>query len=169
MIFYRANFTTLWLNIESNEQLGILDTGYIEDYNGVDGHLTFFHVGSGTPYDVVMVAVPAETPDTPNDYFRGAVALASIPDGEYEVRCRVRDLVGNYTIVGSVASPLGTERILSLAIRIQVGSPIRYAVQVGPLTARGGYSVDVARQPVTVTRARGIELVEAIRQQVLVE
>lgn len=144
-IFYRHHYTTLWLNISSNEQLGVLDTGYIEDYNGVDGHITLFNVGTSIAYDVVMVEVPAETPGIPNDYLRGGIALAGLPDGLYQVRCRVRDVVGNYTIIGSVSSPNGTEQVLALDLTIATGSPNIAVVQTGPLTVRGGLDVEVPR------------------------
>ena len=159
-VFYRGTFTALWLNISSNEALGILDTDYIEDYNGVDGHITLFNVGTGTPYDVVMLSVPSETPSVDNDYFRGAISLLTIPNGQYEVRCRVKDVVGNYTIIGAVSSPIGGERILSLPIDVLAGDPVRYIVDVGPLALRGGRDVDVSRHLNFIDRSRLIEKLE---------
>jgi hypothetical protein len=143
--FYRNNFSLLWIDIRSNEQLGILDTAFIEDYNGVDGAVTLVRLSDDYAYSVPMSAVPGQTPETPDDYFRGSIALNTLPDGIYEVRGRVKDLAGNYSVMGSVASPLGTERIFDMQIRIISGSGSKRVVDVGAFTVRGAYLVDVGR------------------------
>jgi hypothetical protein len=158
--FFRANFSSIWLNIASNEALGVLDTDYLEDYNGVDGHISLVHLESGVFYDVVMTEVQAETPSVLHDYFRGALSLAGIPDGTYDVRCRVRDVVGNYSIIGAVASPIGTERVLSLRLTVRAGNPLRYVADSGPLTVRGGYAVDVRRSGRAIDAIRVAERVD---------
>ena len=126
MIAYRGVFSTLWLTLASNEVLGILDTGYLEDFFGADGQVTVHHIEGGTDYPVVMVEQPAQTPGTANDVFMGQLALASIPDGHYEIRGRCRDTGGNYSILGSVDSPLGGEQVLALPFEVKEGAGLHY-------------------------------------------
>ena len=37
---YRGGMTTLWLTLQSNEALGVLDTDYMEDYFGAEGQVS---------------------------------------------------------------------------------------------------------------------------------
>ena len=139
---YRDNFTTLWVELWADEQLGLLDSDYIEDFDGVDGAVTLHHVDTATDYQVAMLPYPGETPGTDNDVFKGTLPLSSLPDGLFEVRGRARDAVENETVMGEIAggTPPGA-RVLSLQLTVATGSsPTIYAV---PVTAafRGGYSV----------------------------
>lgn len=96
--FYRGTYTQLTITITSNEVLGILDTDYVEDYYGVDGQITLYHPASGVRYPILMTAIIPET------QFRGYFSLATAPLGRYEVQGRVRDKVGNYTVIGAFNS-----------------------------------------------------------------
>jgi len=143
--FARASYTQLWLKIRSDETLGILDSDYLEDYNGVDGQITLHHVATVTDYTVLMSHVPGETPTIPFDVFQGVYSpLADLPDGIYELRFRCRDVMGNYTIVNSVQNPFGGERILSLNLEI-VPFLFGYIYQEGSVIARGGITIDLRR------------------------
>jgi hypothetical protein len=119
--FSRSNYIQLAITLSSNEALGILDSAYLEDYNGNDGILTLFHEATGTRYPLLMTELPDETPSIEHDVFRGYFVLSSKPDGLYWLQGRIRDVAGNYTILGAVASPNGTEQILNVGIEILTG------------------------------------------------
>lgn len=104
-VFYRAAYSTMFVDLGANEELGLLDTDYVEDHAGVDGQITLYHRATDTRYTFPVVAVPGQTPGIPNDYFRAAVTLAGIPDGVFAIEGRVRDLVGNETLL--VEAPVG--------------------------------------------------------------
>ncbi len=148
--FYRGNYNNVVLVIRSNEELAILDSDYIEDYNGVDGQVSLYHVSTGVRYPVPVTGVPSMTPLTPNDYFRGTYPLAGIPNGEYQVQFRVRDIGGNYVISGGFFSPIGTEKVSTLTMTILPGTGMIYVVDVGPLLLRGAYNVDARREELHV-------------------
>lgn len=155
--FYRGSFTTLIMDLPSNEALGLLDTGYLEDYNGVDGQLTLHHVDTTTDYSLTVTAVPAETPSVDNDYFRGSFTLAGKPNGVYQIRGRCRDTVGNVTILNSIASPAGGEDVRTLTLTILAGTEDFHYIQPGA-GVYGGY--------VTTARLRSSDrVVAAIRSQ----
>jgi hypothetical protein len=150
--FYRGAFNQMWLEIRSNESLGILDTDYVEDYNGVDGQLSLYHVATAERFTVPMMAVASETPDVPNDFFRGVQNLSALPNGTYQVQGRVRDEVGNYSVLGAVAAPFGTERVLALELQVLDGFSTRHTVTAGPLTVRAATAVPrrTARRETTI-------------------
>lgn len=145
---YRGTLDNLWIKLQSNETLGILDSGYLEDYFGNDGQVTLHHIPTGDNYPLVMAEVPTETPEVPHDAFRGMTSLGTLPNGAFEVRGRCRDLVGNYTVFGSVQSPYGGESVIELLFSILPGwgsnskiiadTAMAYAgVSVAKLTDRG--------------------------------
>lgn len=136
---YRGQFSTLWITLQSNEQLGILDSGYLEDYYGNDGQVTLHHVDTGTDYPVLMTEVVATTPEIPHDVFRGQVDMASLPDGDYQVRGRCCDIVGNYSILSSVETPAGDE-VLQIGLEIRAGQGLKYQIDTGAGLARAGFS-----------------------------
>ena len=140
MIVYRGTFDILWLTLASNEALGILDTDYLEDYFGADGQVTVHHVGGATDYPVVMVGQPDQTPGTPNDVFMGQLSLTTVPNGNYEIRARCRDVSGNYSILNSVAAPSGGEQVLPLTFEIKDGVGLHYPMPGSAILFRGGYS-----------------------------
>lgn len=146
VIFYRQNYSQITLNIASNEELGVLDTGFVEDFNGVDGQLSLLHVATSTRYPVPVSAVPAVTPSIPNDQFRAILSLAGLPDGDYQLQGRVRDVIGNYTILGSFATPSGGERVLAVELRINPGFGSRYIIGgSSPLAVQGSLEVYAMR------------------------
>ncbi len=119
---YRGAFATLWITLQANETLGILDSDYLEDYFGNDSQVSLYHVDSGTHYPVLMLDQPLATPLIPYDVFKGQAAMASLPDGAYQVRGRCRDVGGNYTILSTVQTPLGGEQVLAMGFDIQPGA-----------------------------------------------
>ena len=162
MIFYRANHTTLWLTIESNEALGILDSDYVEDYNGADGQMTLHHVGSDTDYPLVMAAVPDQTPSIDHDVFKGPIELVGLPSGDYEVRGRVRDLTGNYTILSAFLSPMGSESVQPIVLTIAEGNGYRLVL---PVAAVAGVSISATPVDLAAFSATNVG-VELIRESV---
>lgn len=119
--FPRANYSQVAITITANEELGTPDPNYLQDYNGNDGLLTLLHEATGVRYPLLMGEVPAETPDIPHDVFRGYFMLTGRPNGLYWLQGRIRDVAGNYTILGAIANPNGTERILEIGIEVTAG------------------------------------------------
>jgi len=109
--------TWLDLIIDSDEELGVLDTGYLEDYYGVDGHLTLVHVDTAAEFDIVMAEVAGGGPFA-HDHFEGTRDATVMPLGIYEIRGQVRDTLGHYTIINSIETPSGGERVLALTFDI---------------------------------------------------
>jgi hypothetical protein len=138
MYFSRSIFTELWITLSSNEQLGVLDSDYIEDYYEVDGQVSFYNVDTGTRVPILMNELtPDPTPSVAHDVFTGYITLSSIPNGVYQVQGRVRDILGNYTILSAVDTPLGGERLITL--QFEVGeAPSGVVVIIGPLKLSGG-------------------------------
>ncbi len=101
--FYRGGFQELWLTLSSDEALGLLDTGYLQDWSGQDGSVSLLHLHTGQRFPVPMAPAP---PDSAAN-FRGWVALEGLPSGSYAIQGRVRDLVGNITILGAFHAPDG--------------------------------------------------------------
>lgn len=113
-IFDRASFNTLVVELQSDEVLAILDTDYVEDYNGVDGQVTIYHIANNTSWAVAMSLIPT-------NLLKGQIALAGLPDGNYDVRGRVRDAFGNYSILTSFLNPTGGEDIILISFTIMSG------------------------------------------------
>jgi hypothetical protein len=124
MIFARSQFSEIRITLRSNEVLGELDQSYIEDYFGTGGQVSLCHLATDTKYPVLMGEVTDSTPNVPHDVFRGFASLENLPDGAYEIQGRVRDLTGNYTILGEVSNPIGTERIVHLRFSVVPGEAI---------------------------------------------
>jgi hypothetical protein len=110
VIFYKSTFTDLYITLSSNEVLGVLDSSYVEDYFGTDGYISLLHVSSGQRFSVALGHLPLVTPTIPFDVFRGSIAMSSLPAGEYQIQGRVRDVIGNYSILSAISSPLGIEQ-----------------------------------------------------------
>lgn len=99
MIFVRGNHSEIGIKLTSNEELGVLDTAYIEDFFGTDGQVSLFHQNSSQRFDVLMTTVPDDTPGVANDVLLGFYPLNLLPDGNYEIQGFVRDTAGNYTVL----------------------------------------------------------------------
>lgn len=136
VVFPRSNYTDMLLTIKSSEELGILDTAFVEDYDGVDGFMTLKRLSDSLRVSHAAVAVPIETPATDNDVWRITVPMASVVNGFYELEGRVRDIVGNHTIFGSVAVPLGGEDIVTLTLEIVDGNAVQYSQETSSVSAR---------------------------------
>ncbi|MCK5643218.1 MAG: hypothetical protein KAJ19_20585 [Gammaproteobacteria bacterium] len=136
VVFPRGTFTNMLLTIKSSEELGILDSDYVEDYDGVDGFMTLKRLSDSQRVSYPTVAVPDETPGIPNDVWRITVPLASIDNGFYELEGRVRDIAGNYTIFGAVANPIGGEDITTLTLEVIDGFAVQYTYQTSSVTVR---------------------------------
>ncbi len=136
LVFQRRNFTELWIKIQSNEVLGILDSDYIEDYYGIDGQLTLYRIDTEERTPVMMNEVTDETVSIPHDVFTGFIDLTTTPNGEYRLEGRIRDLLGNYRVLSEVETPYGTEDVTDFVIRISsmeivVEYPGLISVQLG--------------------------------------
>lgn len=127
MIFNRGSFTEIWFRLESNEALGILDTDYIEDYYGSDGQLTLFNTQTLAEYPVLMnPTIDAIS----GDILTGYILLSSITDGEYTLKGRVRDVLGNYTILTDYYIP---DILNTVAYNITIENSMVYS----PVTFNG--------------------------------
>ena len=147
---YRGGMTTLWLTLQSNEALGILDSAYIEDYFGADGQVSLYHIATATHYPVVMVAQADQTPGIDNDVFKGSYLFSLLPNGDYEIRGRVRDVVGNYTILSALQNPSGGEGVQALALTIDAGFASMSLLAMGPLLIHTGIDTGVSIGPGTL-------------------
>ncbi len=124
MIFNRGDFTEVWFRLESNEALGILDTDYIEDYYGTDGQLTLVNTETLTEYPVLMSpSVDAVS----GDILIGYHSLNSLGNGEYVLKGRVRDVLGNYTILTDYIVP---DIPNTLSYSITISSSTTYSSEV---------------------------------------
>lgn len=145
--FYRGQFTELWITLSSNEVLGVLDSDYIEDYFGADGQITLRHENDSF-YTVLMNEVPEDTPGVAHDVFTGPLDLSTVPDGVYTIQGRVRDVIGNYTILNEVENPFGDERIINLTFTVaSAGPPTNLVVSVGPVKLMGGITLEMKFKP----------------------
>lgn len=136
IVFPRGVFTNMLLTIKSSEELGVLDSGYVEDYDGVDGYMTLKRLSDSLRVSYPAVAVPDETPQIPNDVWRISIPLASIDNGFYELEGRVRDIVGNHTIFGAVANPIGDERVTTLTLEVVDGFAVQYTYETESVSIR---------------------------------
>ncbi len=137
-IFNRNGFASLVIGLQSDEGLGILDTDYIEDYNGVDAQVTIYHISSTTSWPVVMSLIPT-------NLLRGQIALAGLPDGNYDVRGRVKDVYGNYSIISAFLNPNGSEDILIIGFTIISGAIVGWIT--GAINAYPRISGNIAVSP----------------------
>ena len=127
---YRGSFSTLWITLQSDETLGVLDSDYLEDYFGNDGQISLYHIDTDTYFPIVMIEQPLLTPTIPFDVFRGQIALAGLPNGSFEIRGRCKDELNHYTIIGAVQTPLGGEDLVTLPLQIVDG--VGPAIPSGP-------------------------------------
>ena len=95
---------------------------------------------------MLLFELPGQTPVIPHDVFQGQSTLASLPDGDYEVRGRCRDVAGNYTILSSVQTPIGGEQVLPMDFEIRPGSGLHYPMPASAVLLRAGVAgPDLAR------------------------
>jgi hypothetical protein len=137
MIFYRGSYQEIWITLESNESLGILDTQHLEDYYGVDGQVSLKNVTTGVRYPVLMNPQSAIIPNTS---FVGVYNLNSIPDGDYTLEGRVRDIVGNYTVLSDFYINTGSQTIqYNLSIVAGHAPIVTIPVNINGFRIQGGY------------------------------
>ncbi len=136
-VFYRSQFDELWMTLRADEVLGFISGDYLEDYFGNPGQLTLV-LPDDTKQPLLMNEVTAATPSIPHDVFTGVIDLTTVPNGVFSLQGRVRDELGNYTIIGAVENPIGTERVLNLTFTIAPGNGI--VIDFGPLVLTGGIS-----------------------------
>lgn len=165
VVFPRASFNNVVLTIKSNEELGILDSDYVEDYFGVDGFMTVRRLSDDFRDSIPMIPVPEETPGINNDVFRGTFDISSMPNGFYELEGRVRDIMGNYTIFGAVQNPIGGENVTTLTLQIVDGFAARYVYNLPAVTVRPSVSVDtVGRETGAMLDARSSAPIDTTRR-----
>lgn len=135
MIFNRLQFSDLWITLDSNEILGQLDTHHVEDYYGVDGQLILVNSDTNVEYPILMNTANGDTS------LVGSIDLSTIPNGDYVVKGRVRDLVGNYTVLSDYVLP-NTGNVVNYTISI-IQSPTYGSVTFNGMTLMGGVNVPV--------------------------
>ena len=128
--FQRANYGQIAITLSADETLGLLDSAYLQDYNGNDGQLSLFNEFTGIRYPVLMGEIPELTPEIPHDVFRGYFQITGRPNGLYWLQGRLRDVVGNYTVLGQVANPIGNERVLNIGIDVVPGFGISKSIAI---------------------------------------
>ena len=114
------------VTLTSNEELGVLDSGFLEDYYGADGFVTLRHVATMQDFTVKMDPLYDATPEIDHDVFQGFARLKYMPDGLYELRFRCRDVAGNYIISNGFQNPRGDEKLVHMNLRIMPyrGKPV---------------------------------------------
>jgi len=132
--FFRGTFQELWLTLSSNEPLGILDTDYLEDWFGQDGRVSLLRLPAGQRFQVPMALAPSDS----RVNFKGWIGLSGLPNGTYSIQGRVRDLLGNVTILGGFHASSGLERILHLDFEIADAPVVSPVVHLGPVILQGG-------------------------------
>lgn len=143
--FYRKNFSEIWIRIISNETLGLLDSSFVQDYDGIDGQVTLRNLDSGQKYTVLVSEAVEETPEKPHDILVGFYSLASLPDGNYEVQGRVRDKAGNYSIVGNFHDSTVIVNRLAYDFRIEAGTG--EDIDLGLILMVSGYTFTIGYLP----------------------
>lgn len=153
LTFYRGTYSEAVIEIHSSEELGVLDTGYIESAHGLDGSISVRNVATGDRTDLLM----AEINDGPpaHDFFRGYLNLTGLPNGQYALDFKVRDLFGNVTVVGQVDDPAGAAAHQDLDLWILSKGTAKMLVRLPPREraimghARGSIQARVAAPQVT--------------------
>lgn len=110
-IFHRQTYSELVITLQADASLGLLTSGFVEDYFGVDNQLSLYNVLDNTRTPILIEEDVDATPDTPHDVFVAVIDLSTIADGVYQLQGRARDSVGNYTILTDFQSPQGTEQV----------------------------------------------------------
>ena len=120
-VFRRGDFNQIWITLRSDEVLGILDSGYVEDYYGNQGQITLHHLESGIRVPILLnelIGQDDPTPSLPHDVFSGYLELSGLQDGSYKIEGKVRDTVGNYTILSTCQEYSQNDRIVQFDLRI---------------------------------------------------
>lgn len=107
--FHRANFQQIAFTFTSLEPLGLLETAYLEDVNGVDGQVTLTGPGE------LRLSLLVSGMDSEHERFRAFLTLDGLPDGQYAVSGRARDVVGNeavFSLPFALANGLGVVLVL---------------------------------------------------------
>lgn len=117
--FFRGQYAEAVLEIHSSEELGLINTGFLEDAYGTDGQISVRNMDTGIRYPLLMAEVSDGGP--PHDYFRGYLPLASVPNGPYALDFRVQDPRGNVTIVGALETGGTADRYQSIEFAIAPG------------------------------------------------
>jgi hypothetical protein len=117
-IFRRNDYNQLWITLQSNEILGLLDSSYIQDYYGVQGQVSLLNTETQQRTPVLMSEDTSTTPDISHDVFSGYIDLSELSDGLYKVEGMVRDVAGNYTILSQVQNPTGQENTIVFDVKI---------------------------------------------------
>ena len=143
-IFYRQRYSNLWITLRADESLGDISSNYLEDFNGTPGQVSLRHMETGKRYYVPMNEVASDTTDTPHDVFKGIVSLVNVPDGKFNLEARVRDELGNYTILSAVAAPYGNERVIPVTIEIKTGAPQVIVFDSTLVLLQGGNTLDMS-------------------------
>ncbi len=142
MQFNKLHYNEIWITLSSNEELGILDSDYLEDYFGADGQITLINESTLVRTPLLMNEITGGGP-FPHDVFTGYVPSDDLPVGFYHVEARVRDVIGNYSIIGEVSDPIGGERIINLAFEVvEFASAAGVIVQIGAMRLMGIVSMD---------------------------
>jgi len=147
--FFRGTFQELWLTLSSDEPLGILDTSYLEDWSGQDGRVSLLHLPTGQRFPVPMAPAPSDS----RVNFKGWISLSGMPNGAYGIQGRVRDLLGNTTVLGDYHAPDSSERVLRLDFDLADASVVTPVVRLGPALLQGGMRLP-ASLPFNVTPHR---------------
>jgi hypothetical protein len=136
-LFLRGSFQELWLTLTSDEPLGLLDTGFLEDWSGQDGQVSFLHTLTEKRFPVPMTAVPAASQVN----FQGRIGLSALPNGLYAIQGRVRDLAGNVTVLSDYHAHAGPDRILPLGFELADAAVVAPIVRLGPVVLSGGMRI----------------------------
>lgn len=116
-IFYRDSSNNLGFVFKSDETLGILETDYFEDFYGIDGQLTIR--SQATSSELVLTLIPST--NLPKTEFYGWIPVASLPNGDYTVEGRCKDVVGNYTIITAFQNSIQAQSRVLLGFSIKDG------------------------------------------------
>jgi hypothetical protein len=117
-IFRRGDYNQLWITLQSNEVLGLLDSSYIQDYYGTQGQVSLLNTETQTRTFVLMSEDVSATPAMFHDVFSGYIDLSELDDGLYKVEGMVRDVAGNYTILSQIENPTGQEQVIVFDIKV---------------------------------------------------
>jgi hypothetical protein len=143
-VFHRQGYSEIWITLQSNETLGILDSGYLEDYFGVNNQLTLYNPLEDTRVPILMAEIPEVTPSIANDVFQGVIDLTTTPNGIYRVEGRVKDVFDHYTILSEVESPLGGENVVLFEIKITATEIILIFPEVIPIVEGVSFSIGLS-------------------------
>lgn len=95
MRFFRSNFAQIAIAIQTNEALGLLQTDYIEDIDGIDGQLSIVS-STGVKRSFLVSVISNELSGC---LLQGRINLSLIGDGFYSIQGYARDTLGNITAI----------------------------------------------------------------------